>query len=181
VIVGLFAGWLAIGGCTPADRGGNECTADKPCGWGETCDNGFCVSGRCATSAQCPIEHFCEDDACVPGCRADTDCGPGTRCDVPLQTCIENACQDTQVDCAFGEYCDTTTGTCFDAGEQFCRPCERSSECGEGNVCFANFCGVDCNDRECPAGFDCIEITDQFDNITAFQCITYCPLYEDYL
>ena len=42
-------------------------------------------------------------------------------------------------------------------------------------------CGVNCNDRECPSGFDCLSIRDDFGNITSFQCITYCPLYEDFL
>lgn len=175
-MIGLVLGLLV--GCPDPDRGGNECSAEKLCGWGETCDNGFCVSGRCATSAQCPVETYCEDDACVPGCLADTDCGPGTSCDQVTRECVQNACQDTQIDCGFREYCDTTTGTCFDAGEQFCRPCEEDSQCGEGNRCFADFCGVDCNDRECPAGFDCIGLSDSEGNTTSFQCITYCWLYE---
>lgn len=172
---------LALFGCPEPVGVGNECAEERPCGWGETCQNGFCRSGRCATSAQCPIESYCEGDTCVPGCRADTDCGPGTRCDLAESACVETACQDTQVDCAFGEYCDTTTGSCYDAGEQFCRPCETDATCGEGNVCYANYCGVDCNDRECPAGFDCLPLYDTFGNVRTFQCITYCWMFLDEL
>lgn len=164
-------------GCPSPERGGNECAAERPCGWGETCVNGFCEAGRCATSAQCPIESYCDRGSCRFGCRADTDCGPGTRCDVAESACVPNACQDTRVDCGFGEYCDTTTGVCFDAGEAFCQPCQNASVCGEGNVCFAGYCGVDCNDMECPAGFDCLPFYDGFGNIRTFQCVTYCNLW----
>lgn len=178
MIPALFA--LLIG-CPRGEQGGSECAAERPCGWGETCVNGYCTGGLCATSAQCPIESYCEDGACEAGCRADSDCGPGKVCDVAEAACVANACQDTQVDCGFAEYCDTTTGTCFDAGEQFCRPCEVDATCGEGNVCYANFCGVDCNDRECPSGFDCLPLYDGFGNIQTFQCITYCALFQDQL
>lgn len=172
---------MLLSACRSPELGGNECAQERPCGWGETCVNGFCVEGRCATSAQCPVEAYCDGGECRAGCRADTDCGPGKECDVAESACVDRPCQDTQVDCAFGEYCDTTTGLCFDAGEQFCRPCETDDTCGDGNVCYANHCGVDCNDRECPAGYDCLPLSDTFGNIVTFQCITYCALYEDYL
>jgi Cys-rich repeat protein len=164
--------------CTPRAEQGNECTPERACDWGATCVEGFCVTTACATSAQCPVETFCEQGQCVVGCRQEADCGPGRTCDLLLQECVDQSCQDTQTDCGFREYCDTNTGTCFDAGEQYCRPCERNSQCGEGNVCFADYCGVDCNDSECPSGFDCLAIRNGFGDVTAYQCITYCWLYE---
>ena len=170
--------WLLLLSCSSPERGGAECNGEKLCGWGETCINGYCEQGTCATSAQCPIEQWCDAGTCVEGCRNDDDCPVGNRCDVADRSCQPLACQDTQIDCGFREYCDTTTGECFDAGEQFCRPCERDDQCGEGNLCFADFCGVDCNDRACPSGFDCIPFRDDLGNIQTYQCITYCWLYE---
>ena len=167
--------WWLLLACRPAGVA-NDCTEDRPCDWGQVCVEGTCVQGSCATSAQCPIEHFCFADVCYPGCRADTDCSHGFHCDTELGTCEADRCEDTQIDCAFGEYCDTTTGTCFDAGEQFCRPCQRSVQCGENNRCWNNHCGVDCNDRECPAGFDCSPFRDAFGNIETYQCVAYCEL-----
>lgn len=170
-----FLVWFA---CSSDPEVGSECTAERPCDWGQTCVDGFCVESACATSAQCPIETFCLDGACLPGCREESDCGPGRTCDLALQVCQDDLCRDTRTDCGFREYCDTTTGTCYDAGEQFCRPCEEDSQCGDGNVCYADYCGVGCNDRECPAGFDCLGLRDGQGRVTTYQCITYCWLYE---
>ena len=73
------------------------------------------------------------------------------------------------------------TGTfCYDAGEQYCKFCDEDSECGEGNYCYGHYCGVDCSDgQECPGGFECFPFTDDVGNIVAYQCWTYCWLYED--
>lgn len=163
---------LLLLGCGGGD-GPAGCSEDDPCDWGQVCIEGACVEGVCATSAQCPIEHFCFEDACYPGCRADTDCPFGSQCDLQLETCEPSACQDTQIDCGFGEYCDTTTGSCFDAGEQFCRPCERTNQCADGDSCWNNFCAVNCNDRECPSGFDCAPFREDGE-IVAYRCIAYC-------
>lgn len=167
--------WLLLLGCgTPSPSQGNECAAERPCDWGETCVSGFCVEATCATSAQCPTETYCTEGECVPGCRQEEDCGPGRTCDLLLQECVDSQCQDTQIDCGFGEFCDVPTGECFDAGELYCRPCERDSQCGEGNVCWADHCGVDCNDSECPSGFDCLGIRNAFGDVWTYQCISYC-------
>ncbi|MCB9669635.1 MAG: hypothetical protein H6734_09220 [Alphaproteobacteria bacterium] len=169
---------LLLLACGSAPSAGDVCTAERPCGWGQTCVAGSCVDTACATSAQCPIETFCLEGRCVDGCRQESDCGPGRTCDLLLQECVDAGCIDTQLDCGFREVCDTTTGTCYDAGEQYCRPCQQSVQCGEGNVCFQGYCGVDCNDSECPAGFDCLAFRNGQGQITSFQCVTYCWLYE---
>lgn len=163
---------LACGSTTTPDA----CNEQRPCDWGQTCVLGSCVDTECATSAQCPVETTCVEGSCLPGCRAEADCRPGDTCDLLLQECVPAGCQDTHIDCGFAEYCDTTTGTCFDAGEQFCRPCERDSQCGDGNICYADYCGVDCNDRDCPSGFDCLPIRNPFGDIETFQCIAPCWL-----
>jgi len=178
--------WLGVllwlGGCTGGSQ--SECSAEQGCEFGELCIEGQCISGRCSTSSQCPMEYHCSQRNCVAGCEADTDCLPGFRCDTDAGSCVDAPCVDSSVDCGFREFCNTLTGECYDAGGQYCKPCDRDNEeldCGSGNVCFAGYCGVDCSEgRECPSGFDCYPFQDETGNIVTWQCITYCWLYEDY-
>ncbi len=157
-----------------------ECSAEISCGFGQTCDDGQCVATACATSDQCPMEHRCDDGTCVSGCAVDADCYPGDTCKADLASCRASGCRSTELDCSYREFCDTTTGECYDAGEQYCRPCDHDEECGEGNECWNHHCGVDCTTSPCPAGFVCLGFTDDFGNIVARQCLTYCWLYEDF-
>lgn len=159
-----------------------ECAADNPCDFGFTCVAGFCEEVACATSAQCPIEHFCNSSReCVEGCEVDDDCKPGFSCSDEGE-CVQDACEDTSVDCGYKEFCNSATGECYDAGGDFCRPCEpNGDDCGTDNICWAGYCAVNCDgNRECPSGFQCVPFTDNTGNIIAFQCITYCWLYEGY-
>lgn len=176
----LIAG-LLLAGCTGSS--GNECDAETPCAFGSTCIDGFCVEAQCATSDQCPMEHYCTDSRqCTPGCEGDGDCLPGYQCDLDEATCVEAACEDSHVDCGFRQYCNTATGECYDAGGDFCKPCEPDNDdCGAGNICWAGYCAVNCDgDRECPSGFQCAPFTDGTGNVVTYQCITYCWLYDDY-
>ncbi|MCO4745744.1 MAG: hypothetical protein KC912_13205 [Proteobacteria bacterium] len=162
-----------------------ECDEELLCeGFGEVCIQGQCVLGSCSTNGDCPIEHTCVDRECAPGCDRDNDCYPGSSCDVELSECVANACEETSVDCGYREFCNTLTGDCYDAGDQYCRPCTTASadeDCGEGNRCIGGFCGVDCAEgRACPGGFECYSFTDGGGNITDYQCWTYCWLYDDY-
>ena len=178
VFVVFFAVFSACNG-EPA-----ECDAENACEFGEICVGGACVSGRCSTSANCPIEYTCKNRNCEPGCATDNDCYPGDRCDLEAGTCTQAPCLDTQVDCGYREFCNTATGECYDAGNLYCKPCDRDNEeldCGEDNICFAGYCGVDCSEgKECPGGFDCYPFSDDSGNIVTWQCITYCWLYEDF-
>jgi hypothetical protein len=168
-------GWLLACGGPDIEI---QCDAETPCGWGESCIDGQCVAGICATSQQCPIEHYCTGTGeCAVGCETANDCFPGDVCGVD-GVCETGSCTETQLDCDFREYCNTTTGECYDAGDQFCRPCTEDEECGEGNYCFAKSCGVDCSTTGCPAGFDCTPFVNSNDEIIAYQCITYCWLYD---
>ena len=172
----LFLGLGLATGCPTTF----ECDENTACGFGETCQGGVCVETRCASSAQCPMESYCLNGECLPGCAQDDDCYPGSSCDLDLRTCAEDACVDTEVDCGYREFCNTATGDCYDAGEQYCKFCDEDSECGEGNYCYGHYCGVDCSDgQECPGGFECFPFTDDVGNIVAYQCWTYCWLYED--
>ncbi len=177
VTSGLLA--LTLWGC---NGGPSECDAERPCeGFGETCVRGECVAGACATSAQCPMEHHCDGNQCEAGCELPSDCYPGFTCNTESGACEQDDCFDTHVDCGYREFCNAATGDCFDAGEQYCRFCNEDEECGEGNLCLNHYCGVDCSGgRECPSGFECYPFGDDFGNIVAYQCFTYCWLYEDY-
>ena len=40
-----------------------------------------------------------------------------------------------------------------------------TEDCGSGNLCIANYCGVDCSGgRDCPSGFDCYGFEDEYGN-----------------
>ncbi len=158
----------------------NECDIDTPCEFGQTCIEGQCESAVCATSAQCRMEEHCKNQRCTPGCADDSDCLTGDVCEEQFGTCKAERCESTEVDCSYREFCDTTTGQCYDAGEQYCKPCDRDDQCGEGNECWNHHCGVDCSTNPCPAGFECIDFTDDFGNVTAQQCLTYCWLFQDF-
>ena len=172
---------LLLSGCFSSDV---ECSAEQACDFGEVCVEGQCISGRCSTSSQCPMEYRCKNRTCEPGCTTDQDCYPGDRCDGETEQCVAQPCVDTQVDCGYREFCNTVSGECYDAGNLYCKPCDRDNEeldCGKDNLCFAGYCGVDCSEgKECPGGFDCYPFNDDSGNIVTWQCITYCWLYENY-
>jgi hypothetical protein len=175
---------VTLAGCGDKDKVDFECDEENPCGWGAQCVDGFCEAGHCSSSEQCPMEMHCANRQCVPGCELDDDCFPGFECNVELTTCEEEACQETAVDCGYREFCNQASGDCYDAGGQYCKPCDTNNQvedCGEDNYCLAGYCGVDCSDgEECPSGFECYPFGDSFGNIITYQCFTYCWLYEDY-
>ncbi len=180
-ISALFAVVAIAVGASCGSTTAFECDESTPCGFGEICQQGQCVEFRCATSAQCPIESYCLEGECLPGCAEDGDCRTGYACATETKTCEEIACTDTSVDCGYREFCNVATGDCYDAGDQYCKFCNEDAECGEGNLCLAHYCGVDCSSgQECPAGFECYPWADDSGNIVSFQCFTYCWLYEDY-
>ncbi len=178
--------WLTL--LLAACGGDFECDEVTPCDFGEICVAGECIVEPCATSAQCPIETHCgASRQCEPGCESDEDCKTGFACDGAPDApgeCAPSECEVTEVDCGFREFCNTTTGECYDAGDRFCKPCEtatQESDCGEGNYCLYGYCGTDCSSGgECPSGFECVPVSDAGGNPLAWQCFTYCWLYEDY-
>jgi hypothetical protein len=166
-----------------------ECSADQPCsGFRETCVDGACVSRGCSSNLDCPMEQVCSNRTCEPGCASDRDCYPGDVCNVVDGECEPRGCIDTHVDCNFKQFCNSLTGECYDAGGVYCRPCHpanRINDCNGGdpngtNQCWNRHCTVDCsNGRECPSGFECFPFGDSSGNITTWQCLTYCWLYDD--
>lgn len=165
---------------------GQSCSDEEGCDFGESCVDGLCVEASCNSSQQCPMEHYCGTNrSCEAGCGDDDDCYPGDRCSEGQ--CEPEGCTETAVDCGYRQFCNTGTGECYDAGNQYCKPCSDDSECGEGNFCWADYCGVDCTYNECPSGFGCYPVDSngnltsvEIGNVFTYQCLTYCWLYEDY-
>ncbi len=158
-----------------------ECSEDVPCPFGSVCENGVCNAQSCATSDQCGIEQYCDDNSCVDGCQTHDDCRFGDLCNTDTKECYEAECTDTHVDCGFGEFC-SPAGDCYDAGGYFCAPCQDDGDCGgNGNRCVnSSFCGVTCDsDSDCPASYDCLPFQDFNGNIIANLCYTVCDLYEE--
>ena len=176
---------LLLVGC---DKTVAECSEEIACGFGETCVEGTCRGQSCATSAQCEMEQFCDGDGeCRTGCEDDQDCYPGDVCSVTDKVCVTESCSDTRQDCAFEQFCDLYTGECYDAGGYYCAVCQDDGDCGgNGNICLGfggtanDYCGVTCTtENDCPNGYTCAGVSDVSGNIVAYQCITYCWLYEE--
>ena len=178
MIAFLFRLWLACSNST-----GIECNDTDACpNPTDICTSDFtCQQFKCATSAQCPMDSHCDNGDCIKGCVEDTDCKTGYKCTTETGSCDKVGCTDTTVDCGYKEFCNLGTGECYTAGGNYCKFCDDDSECGDGNICFAHACGVDCSGgRECPHGFDCSPFSDSAGNIVTYQCITYCDLFTEY-
>jgi hypothetical protein len=161
-----------------------ECDQDTPCPFGATCQEGQCVSARCATGAQCGMEQRCDEGRCVSGCGSDEDCYPGDACNLESGQCEPAACTDAHRDCAFQEFCNAASGECYEAAGYWCRGCTTDEACGETgeNHCINNYCMVGCtNDADCPAGFYCYGFVDNEGNPQFYVCFSDCELYETFL
>jgi Cys-rich repeat protein len=174
----LVALLLVLVGC--GERA--ECSQDSPCPFGATCQEGQCVSARCANSAQCGMEQYCDVGACVAGCAEDADCYPGDACDVASATCVNKGCTNQHRDCAFKEFCNGASGECYEASGYYCKSCTDDGDCGaEGNHCYGGYCLVECTrDADCPAGFYCYGFVDNSGNPQYYQCYSVCEMYEGY-
>ena len=173
----LLVGHLSCSTSTKA-----ECSEEVVCpGFGEECIEGQCVAKSCATSEQCGIEQYCnEQSVCAAGCKEDTDCMFGDLCDTTVNTCIEAECSDTRLHCGFGEFC-SLAGDCYDAAGYYCQDCEDDGDCGgNGNICYGGYCGVTCEtNKDCPNGYGCLAFQDLSGNILFHQCWTACYLFEE--
>ena len=162
-----------------------ECSEDIPCEGFASCVDGECILRKCSTNADCGMEAHCNGGECAVGCKVDSDCYPGDACGAEGQ-CQTARCRETSVDCEFGQYCDPSTGDCYNATGLLCSQCGDNGDCGgNGNICInwgsnGSYCGIECSyDADCPAGYMCLGLRDEFGNIFSTQCTTYCWLYSD--
>jgi hypothetical protein len=79
-----------------------------------------------------------------------------------------------------------STGDCYNATGVLCSTCSDNADCGgNGNYCInfganGRYCGTECSyDSDCPAGYMCLGLRDEFGNVFTTQCATYCWLYAD--
>ncbi|MBM4281871.1 MAG: hypothetical protein FJ137_14320 [Deltaproteobacteria bacterium] len=161
-----------------------ECTDNDDCRSAGNpsgiCDvtTGGCVtlsaSLQCVLDSQCAFGSYCQNNACVPGCRDDSDCALG-------DPCIRGTCDPTPGACSansycdYGQVCDTSTNRCLDhaARDQLCGTCDPTSLFGGGD-CLSDECLIDptvaptpctndsqcggtavCGDQQCLTNADC--------------------------
>lgn len=178
---------LVLGACGGSKVEG-QCSEDTPCDDFATCVDGECVRNLCSVNADCGMEAYCAGDGrCTGGCQSGDDCYPGDTCNLGDNRCVAGGCRSTTLDCGFNEFCDPAVGDCYDAGGTYCEPCTNDNECGgDGDLClnlgggYGRFCGAECaSESDCPGGYTCIPISDEFGQVFTYQCITYCWLFID--
>jgi hypothetical protein len=80
----------------------------------------------CAGASDCPLGYTCDGATCMSyGCTTDSDCGPGTRCNLSsgVTTCV------TPLD---GGPMSCTSSQCVPAWDA---PCSADTDCGPGFTC----------------------------------------------
>jgi len=124
----------------------------------------------------------------VPGaqgapCDVDADCRSNYCIQVPgdgRKLCTD-FCSDATV-CPDGWSCQGIGNSgpdivfvCYPDSDFLCRACTDDVECGGRSdrcidVLDGSFCGRDCANRDCPEGYDCIELTSDDGSETTQQC-----------
>ena len=138
---------LASHQCIPPDCCGGLCQLN------EYCDPLSCQCiEMCQSAADCPAGFTCEEDGkcwCTSGA-----CPPGTHCDTPTGSCVEDTCQ-SDADCPEGHTCNTETHLC-----------EPLAPGKEGDACFT--------DDECETSAGLLCDSDMF----CMMCIFEDPNFE---
>ena len=160
----------------------DDCQGRKKCDRAQICDDngencvddpeqgGVCVYSclppePCASNEDCPEDTFCgrpsgaepgDDLACLRGCRDDSGCPPGLKCDggrcAPACSSPDDCNTDYET-CGAGGFCVYVGWSCADDGDcppdlglcqgGKCAPdnrCEDDSDCGSGGECANGFC-----------------------------------------
>jgi hypothetical protein len=146
------------GSGTPTCGAGNACRAcalDADCTGnvnGETCNQATGQCQICVGDEDCGAGELCCTVNVVPECVANdplnrcTDCG--TACDADVaDTCTDGnacVCGNAQSTCQNGSFCNA--GNCVE--------CRNAGDCGAGEECVGNTCGLPDGDV-CAADGDC--------------------------
>lgn len=138
-------------GCAPGCREGG-------CPGGQACDLAS-RQCRCADDAGCPARTWCDNGACVPGCKATGEgCATGV-CDVATHQChCENDGQ-----CVAGEYCGG--GRCTPGCRLVPDDCQVGRCSPATHQCEAGACG---RDVDCPNGQACLLVVEN--DLPVLQC-----------
>lgn len=99
-----------------------------------------CDSNKCKSHADCPSEHGCVQEQCIPWqCKTNDDCDNKIRvCDSSTHTCRK--CVEHK-DCSAGLYClngtcDANNPTCTNNGFlEVCKSCTQSDDCPADLTC----------------------------------------------
>ncbi len=160
-----------------------DCATDDDCGAFEICAEGECVLVDAADATDDttppPLEDAEEsdvEDAPRTGdpCDEGADCPSGFCIEVAGGTgqriCTEFCNPNTPSTCPTGFVCAAVSNTgadrtflCFPEADILCRACEENGDCGGlSDLCLeypdGRFCGRSCQTRDCPEGYDCVEV-----------------------
>ena len=155
--------------CNPCTTNA-QCVGDPSYGANHVCVAGQCISGSCATSADCTgtnqlcdgMTHTCKACTDDTSCMNDTTYGAAHIClkDSNGQNgqCLAGDCHNVSSDCTTaGQVCNSTSHTCVGcAGSD--ATCTGDARYGTGTICVSNLCVTgDCHDTsaDCTAGKIC--------------------------
>jgi hypothetical protein len=150
----LADGDCISGHCRTADRTCVSCLTREHCGPLQQCSDNSCVSGPCASDAECAQVDGGRNPRCVSGscrsCTGDADCAGATP------------------------RCRTTDNACV--------ACLANDDCFDGESCSNSVCvvrsgvGVPCGGLACPAGLTCVpEATGSFCRAPCSLSAPRCP------
>ncbi len=153
------------------ERGTGECVEAESCTeeteYRDCLSDQQCIDGTCQTE-----EEFCDSLTCDPGvcsfeeqgcvepdeCESDEDCFEGNRCN-DMNRCVENPCEQGDVECEGDGVCDPASGMCENA-----ETCTSTSDCTNSpkHICVQGTCRLEasaCGDAEgeggCPGNQVC--------------------------
>lgn len=186
--------------CGACDAAGTCPNAGAVClgGLGNTPDDRFCIErcdlGTCtdSTNFEC-VRINLTGGNCVGG-----QCATGFTCDVAQNVCVQNnipfclprigSCRNKckGVTCTQPkEVCVPASGTCLvPSSKKLCDTCTNALECGTTNdLCLTypnnlgSFCGQDCSNSTCPAGYQCFNVgsSRQCARVSIQGTILACP------
>jgi len=186
---------VLVGGCFGPRAPSFQCIDNGDCGELEACfEGGVCQPVDCLSSVDCRIREYCDQRTyvCRAGCSQNEDCIAGENCDVATNTCEPYGCRDSALDCRIGEVCSEVTGQCIRDTTGHCDICDpdpwgfnpRGTCRDRDAVCLTFqgapdfYCFLDCENSECPRGYECINTGNDFNGNGRSDslCIAYCPL-----